>query len=50
MVELKYNGNFVNKAWTNRMECFRKSKALPLWVESFGDIFDNNYAYKDLIK
>lgn len=27
-----------------------KSNYIPLWVESFGDIFDDNYVYKDLIR
>lgn len=26
-----------------------RSNYIPLWVESFGDIFDDNYVYKDLI-
>ena len=27
-----------------------RSSYIPLWVESFGDIYDDNYVYKDLIK
>lgn len=27
-----------------------RSCYIPLWVESFGDIYDDNYVYKDLIK
>ena len=27
-----------------------RSNYMPLWVESFGDVFDENYGYKDLIK
>lgn len=26
-----------------------RSNYIPLWVESFGDVFDDNYVYKDLI-
>lgn len=27
-----------------------KSNYIPLWFETFGDVYDENYAYKDLIK
>lgn len=27
-----------------------RSNYIPLWVESFGDVFDENYVYKDLLK
>ena len=27
-----------------------RSNYIPLWVESFGDVYDENYVYKDLIK
>ena len=36
--------NIGSQAVANR-SCY-----IPLWVESFGDIYDDNYAYKDLIK
>ena len=36
--------NIGSQAVANR-SCY-----IPLWVESFGDIFDDNYVYKDLIK
>ena len=36
--------NIGSQAVSNR-SCY-----IPLWVESFGDIYDDNYVYKDLIK
>ena len=27
-----------------------RSNFIPLWVESFGDVYDENYVYKYLIK
>ncbi len=27
-----------------------RSNYIPLWVESFGDIYDKNYVYKELLK
>ena len=36
--------NIGSQAVANR-SCY-----IPLWVESFGDIYDDNYVYKDLIK
>lgn len=27
-----------------------RSNYIPLWVESFGDVYDENYVYRDLIK
>ena len=36
--------NIGSQAVANR-SCY-----IPLWVESFGDVYDDNYVYKDLIK